>query len=123
MQPDQTSFQKALLLFPGSIVLYRGFRQAAVREFRNITSGEFKAIADSLAPEFGNVVSVRLRRQSKESIIFIKKQPNKIHSNQVHFCSVEEYADRFQAHLHATVTENVKTTLMRDGHVPIGFFS
>ena len=94
MQPDQSSFKKALLLFPGSIVLYRGFRQAAAREFCNITIGEFKGIADSLTPELGNVVFVRLRRQSKESVIFIKKKTNYIEPTQFQFCSVDEYTDR-----------------------------
>ena len=62
-----------MLLFPGSVVLYRGFRQAAPRDVRNITIAEFQAVARQLEPDYGDVVVTRLRRQSMDTVMFIKK--------------------------------------------------
>ena len=72
-QPEQQQLQSGILLFPGRVVLYRGFRQAAPRDVRNITIAEFQAVARQLEPEYGNVVVTRLRRQSKDTVMFIKK--------------------------------------------------
>ena len=72
-QPEQPVIKSAILLFSGSVVLYRGFRQAAPREVRNITVAEFQAAATQLQPEYGNVVVTHLRRQSKDTVLFIKK--------------------------------------------------
>ena len=62
-----------MLLFPGSVVLYRGFRRAAPRDVRNITIAEFQAVARQLEPDYGNVVVTRLRRQSMDTVMFITK--------------------------------------------------
>ena len=72
-QPEQQQLKSGILLFPGRVVLYRGFRQAAPRDVRNITIAEFQAVARQLEPEYGNVVVTRLRRQSKDTVMFIKK--------------------------------------------------
>lgn len=62
-----------MVLLPGSIVIYRGFRQAAPRDVRNITVAEFKAVAEELEPTYGmTVVVTRLKRQSKDSVTFVK---------------------------------------------------
>jgi len=61
-QPEQRQLQSAILLFSGSVVLYRGFRQAAPRDVRNITVAEFQATAEQLEPHYGNVIVTRLRR-------------------------------------------------------------
>ena len=68
-QPEQQQLKSGILLFPGSVVLYRGFRQAAPRDVRNITIAEFQAVARQLEPEYGNVVVTRLRRQSKDTVM------------------------------------------------------
>ena len=72
-QPEQQQLKSGILLFPGRVVLYRGFRQAAPRDVRNITIAEFQAVAREREPEYGNVVVTRLRRQSKDTVMFIKK--------------------------------------------------
>ena len=54
-------------------VSVHGFRQAAPRDVRNITIAEFQAVAREREPEYGNVVVTRLRRQSKDTVMFIKK--------------------------------------------------
>ena len=69
-QPKSFDITTAILLFPGSVIIYRGFRQAALRDVRNITVAEFKAAAESLQPQFGSVACIRLRRQSKDTVIF-----------------------------------------------------
>ena len=55
-QPEQAQVKSSLLLFPGTVVVYRGFRQAAPRELRNITVAEFKAVAEALAPNAATAV-------------------------------------------------------------------
>ena len=77
-QPENSNIKTVILLFPGRVVLYRGFRQAAPREVRHITVAEFRAVAEELQPTYGNVVITRLRRQSKDGVIFIKRRPNDI---------------------------------------------
>ena len=72
-QPEQQQLKSSMLLFPGSVVLYRAFRQAAPRDVGNITIAEFQALARQLEPDYGNVVVTRLRRQSKDTVMFIKK--------------------------------------------------
>ena len=122
-QPEQAQVKSSLLLFPGTVVVYRGFRQAAPRELRNITVAEFKAVAEALAPNYGSVVSIRLRRQSKDSVMFIKRRPNAIQHFDTELCSLEQYTLKYDCASHPTVTENVKTTLIRQGHLPAGHFS
>ena len=122
-QPEQHQIQSAILLFPGSVVLYRGFRQAASRDVRNITIAEFQAVARQLEPEYGNVVITRLRRQSKDTVMFIKKNPSGFQEFVEDICSQEQYTAKFSCPLHATVTENVKNTLVREAYVTAAFFS
>ena len=38
-------------------------------------------------------------------------------------CSQEQFTARFNSPLHATVTENVKNTLVREAHVTAAFFN
>ena len=61
-QPEQQQIKLGILLFPGSVVLYSGFRQAAPRDVRNINIAEFQAVARQLEPKYGNIVVTRLRR-------------------------------------------------------------
>ena len=107
------------------MVLYRGFRQAASRDVRNITIAEFQAVARQLEPEYGNVVIIRLRRQSKDTVMkFIKKKnPSDFQEFVEDICSQEQYTAKFSCPLHATVTENVKNTLVRDAYVTAAYFS
>ena len=121
-QPQQHQIKTAILLFPSRVVLYRRFRQVAPREVRNITSAEFKAVAQELAPTYGDLVVTRLRRQLKESMIFVKRCTNAFQPFSEEFCSLQQYAAKFDCPLHPTVTENLKNTLTRNGHVPAGFF-
>ena len=122
-QPEQQQLKSGILLFPGSVVLYRGFRQAAPRDVRNITIAEFQAVARQLEPEYSNVVVTRLRRQSKDTVMFIKrKNPNNFQQFVSDFCSQEQFTAKFNCPLHATVTENVKNTLVREAHVTAAFF-
>ena len=109
----------ALLLFPGSVVLYRSFRHAAPREVHNITVAEFLAMAESLKPRYRNFVSIHLRRQSKETAFFIKNRLDKIQDFIPDICSFDQYTATFECSLHPTVTDTVKNLL----HVCIGFFS
>lgn len=112
-----------MLLFPGTVVLYGGFTQAAPRELRNITVAEFKAATEALVPNYGSVVSIRLKRQSKDSVMFIKCRRNTIQHFDTEMCSLEQYALKYDCPHHPTVTENMKTTLVRQGHFPAGHFS
>ena len=89
-------------------VSVHGFRQAAPRDVRNITIAEFQAVARQLEPEYGNVVVTRLRRQSKDTVMFIKKNPNDFQQFVEDICSQEQFTAKFNCPLHATVTENVK---------------
>ena len=121
-QPENSNIKTAILLFPGRVVLYRGFRQAAPREVRHITVAEFRAVAEELEPTHGNVDITRLRRQSKDSVIFIKRRPNDIR-DLGGICSEEQYSSKYDCPLHPTVTTNVKNTLLTNGHVSAGFFN
>lgn len=103
--------------------MYRGFRQAAPREVRNITDAEFKAVAESLQPQYGTVVTTCLRRQSKHSVIFVKKRPGDIVNFDEGLCSFEQYSNKFDSPLHKTVTDGVKNNLVRNGHVNASFFN
>ena len=122
-QPEQQQLKSGILLFPGRVVLYRGFRQAAPRDVRNITIAEFQAVARQLEPEYGNVVVTRLRRQSKDTVMFIKKNPNDFPQFVEDICSQEQFTAKFNCPLHATVTEIVKNTLVREAHVTAAFFN
>lgn len=122
-QPEQRQLQSAILLFSGSVVLYRGFRQAAPRDVRNITVAEFQATAEQLEPHYGNVIVTRLRRQSKDTVLFVKKNPSDFQHFAEDICSEEQYRAKFNSPLHATVTENVKSTLIREAHVTAAFFN
>ena len=90
---------------------------------RNITIAEFQAVARQLEPEYGNVVVTRLRRQSKDTVMFMKKNPNDFQQFVEDICSQEQFTAKFNCHLHATVTENVKNTLAREAHVTAAFFN
>lgn len=116
-QPEQRQLQSAILLFSGSVVLYRGFRQAAPRDVRNITVAEFQATAQQLQPHYG------LRRQSKDTVLFVKRNPSDFQHFAEDICSEEQYRVKFNSPLHATVTENVKNTLIREAHVTAAFFT
>ena len=104
-------------------MLYRGFRQAAPRDVRNITVAEFTAVAEELQPDYGNVVLTRLRRQSKDTVLFVKRNPNDFDNFAEDICSQEQYTAKFNSPLHATVTESVKNTLVREAHVTATFFN
>ena len=121
-QLEQPQIKSAILLFPGNVV-YRGFRQAAPRDIRNITIAEFQALATQLQPEYGNVIVTRLRRQSKDTVLIIRKNPNDFKHFAEDICPQEQYTAKFNCSLHATVTENVKNTLVREAHVTTAFFS
>lgn len=95
-QPEQQQIKTAILLFPSRVVLYRGFRQAAPREVRNITSTEFKAVAEDLAPSYGDLVITRLRRQSKDSLIFVKRCPTAFQPFSEEICSLQQYTAKFE---------------------------
>ena len=118
-----TSVSHSLINFSGSVVLYRGFRQAAPRDVRNITVAEFQATAEQLEPHYGNVIVTRLRRQSKDTVLFVKKNPSDFQHFAEDICSEEQYRAKFNSPLHATVTENVKSTLIREAHVTAAFFN
>ena len=122
-QPEQQQLKSSMLLFPGSVVLYRGFRQAAPRDVRNITIAEFQAVARQLEPDYGNVVVTRLRRQSKDTVMFIKKNPNDFQQFVEDICSQEQFTAKYNCPRHATVTDNVKSTLVREAHVTAAFFN
>ena len=121
-QPQEVNIKCALLLCLGKVLLYRGYRQATSRDVHNITAAEFKAVGESLHT-YGRVVTMRLRRQSKDSVIFIKNQPAEIQDFVSEFCSFEEYTEKFDCPLHPTVTENVKSALQSNGHVSRAFFN
>ena len=113
----------AILLFFGSVVLYSSFRQAAPRNVRNITVAEYQAVAEQLQPEYGNVVAKPLRRQSKDTVLFIKKNLNDFQHFVEDICSQEQYTAKFKCPLYVTVTENVKNTFVREAHVTAAFFN
>ena len=121
-QPQEVNIKRALLLCLGKVILYRGYRQATSRDVRNITAAEFKAVGESLHT-YGRVVTMRLRRQSKDSVIFIKNQPAEIQDFVSEFCSIEEYTEKFDCPLHPTVTQNVKSALQSNGHVSRAFLN
>ena len=72
-QPEQQQLKSGILLFLGSVVLHRGFRQAAPRDVRIIIIAEFQAVARQLEPEYGKVIVTCLRCQSKDTVMFLKK--------------------------------------------------
>ena len=69
------------------MVLYRGFRQAAPHDVRNITVTEFTTVAEELQPEYGNVVLTCLRRQSKDTVLFVKRNTNDFDNFAEDICS------------------------------------
>ncbi len=89
----------------------------APRKQRKIT-----AAAVGLKPDFGDVVSIRLPRQSKKSVMFIKRKPDLIVNWQSTICTFERYRERFECALHSSISNNMKSTLISQGHVAEDFF-
>lgn len=81
------------------------------------------AVAQELEPTYGHVVVIRLRRQSKDSVIFVKRRPVDISDFSEGICTLEQYTTKYDCPLHPTVTDNVKNTLLTNGHVAAGFFN
>jgi hypothetical protein len=123
LQPDQQEIQSAVLNFAGTIVSYRGFSQSAPRKVRKISNIEFKTALASLAPDYGNVESIRVPRSSRNVILFLKKKPEELNAWEIHFCSLESYTAKYQCQVHSSITQNIRESLVREGVVSDDFFA
>ena len=72
---------------------------------------------------YGIVASVRLRRQSKETVMSVKHRPDDIQNFDNKLFPKEQYALKYSLPHHATVTEHVITSLVQSGHVSAGYFN
>ena len=55
--------------------------------------------------------------------MFIERRPNAIQDFDTELCSLEQYTLKYDCPPHPTVTENVRNTLIRQGHLSAVHFS
>ncbi|XP_020915082.2 uncharacterized protein LOC110252595 [Exaiptasia diaphana] len=118
-QPSKDVFKAALLNFPGPIVLCRSFKQYGPRALRSISDHEFKNIASQMNA-YGKIVTVRVPRSTRPTLVFVKKEPQAIDwdvANQI--CDRETYLTKFTLPIHNSVSQGIKTQLTAEGHINV----
>lgn len=121
-QPTSADRKIAVLRFPGPIVTFRGFKQALSRRLRTTSCSEFEGAVRELAEVgYGQVVSFRPPRSSKETVFFIKCKPEGVPSN-ANVISIEEYGARYHIDTHCSVTSGMRDGLIQKGFVDKDFF-
>jgi CRISPR/Cas system type I-B associated protein Csh2 (Cas7 group RAMP superfamily) len=104
----------AVLLFPGTVVTKRAFKQSAPRKVRGIADSEFVNALESLEKEnCGVVLKVHSsKHSSKETIVLVK---TKDLPEAVNYVDKNEYYKKYALPLHKAISESTKVQLMEKG--------
>ena len=110
-----------ILNLSGPVVTLRALKQSA-RILRTVTEDEFKKAAENLSV-FGKLVTVRLPRQPKDSVIFLKKSSKEVVWPETDvFISRESFSSRFALPIHSAIGANLKNALVDGKHVAADCF-
>ena len=121
-QPEQHEVMDAILLFPGKVVTYRGFKQAGPNRLRIITETEFKAAARTLEENrYGIFLEERVPRSHAKTKLFLKLSPLRLQNEKENVTvDIEEYERKYAMKLHSSVRGNLINILLEknliEGH-------
>ena len=112
-QPEQHEVMDAILLFPGKVVTYRGFKQAGPNRLRIITETEFKAAARTLEENgYGIFIEERVPRSHAKTELFLKLSPLRLQNEKESVTvDIEEYERKYAMKLHSSVQGNLMNIL------------
>ena len=112
-QPNASDIKTAIILFPGPLVTYQGFKKYRSRAMRSVTRPEFETCAENLSL-YGSYVKVRVPRSAKQVGVLFKKTPSVWPDDAL--CSQEDFNEKKNAPANALITANILQALSSAGH-------
>ena len=105
-QPSIEEVKAAVVFFPGPVLSYRGFNQSATRAVRTTACSHLSS--------YGCLVSVRVKRQTKPTKVFLKATPENIQWNPQtpQICNREDYKAKWCLPPHSSVGNAIKKMLL-----------
>ena len=121
-QPTLMAIKSACLLFGGSLVTFRAFKQSGPRALRGIANSEFMNSINSLEESgLAKVRTVRVRYVSNPVTVFIKEEPDKVNWP-TDLCSQSDYRARYNQTANKCVTPAIKRALIDAEFIPQDMF-
>lgn len=106
--PTISDIKTGLLLFPGKLVTYPAFKSSGPRSLRSTSEDEFRQAVERMSV-FGEVVSLRVPRARKQTVVFVKRKPNLINDEDWPTdLSKENYDMQYKKPTHVKITPNIR---------------
>lgn len=108
-QPSMMNVKSGILTFPGPLVTFRSFTQSGPRLARGISQHEFTNAVEQLKANYGQIITLRVARSSKPTLVFVKKAPNQfIEWPSDVLCSKYGFEENYRKPCHRSISQSIR---------------